>query len=139
MQHWSSRFIGLPHAPLGADRSGVNCWTLIVLIYRQRFGVTLPTYLDRFVSLEETEEIAALMSGEAASAPWSKVTDAAEGDVALFRRGSMAAHVGLIIRPGLMLHVAAEDCSKIERYDCGPWRNRLVAIMRHDALRQVAA
>ncbi len=38
-----------------------------------------------------------------------------------------------------MLHVAAEDCSKIERYDCGPWRNRLVAIMRHEVLRQVAA
>ncbi len=93
MQHWSSRFIGLPHSPSGADRSGVNCWTLVVLVYRERFGVTLPTYLDRLVSFEETAEIAALMSCEAAGAPWSKATDAAEGDVVLFRRGLLTAHV----------------------------------------------
>ncbi len=77
----------------------MNCWTLVVLIYRERFGITLPTYLDRFVSLEETAEIAALMSGEAAGAPWSNVTDAAEGDVVLFRRGLHAAHVDLSSEP----------------------------------------
>jgi probable lipoprotein NlpC len=127
---WSDRFVGIPFAPFGRDPSGCDCWGLIVLVYREVLGVTLPGYLG-YGSVEEHAEIAALIAGATASPLWQPVAGAPDPfDVAVFRRGRLDSHTGLVLRPGLMLHMEGEDCAKVARYDTGRWNLRLTGHFR---------
>ncbi len=129
--HWSTSYIGIPHSDRGASRDGLNCWTLVCLVYREQLGIVLPTYQEDFVSLEEYREVEALFHGERSRKSWSLVEQPTAFDVAVFRRGRHLTHVGIIVRPGLMLHVTAGGASGIERYEAGQWRPRLQYIYRH--------
>lgn len=131
MTHWSRSYIGIPHTDRGATRDGVNCWTLVCLVYREKLGITLQTYQDDFVSLDEHREVESLFHGERSRETWTLVDQALPFDVAVFRRGRCLTHVGLVVRPGLMLHVTAGRAVAIERYDSGQWKPRLQHLYRH--------
>lgn len=131
MTHWSRSYIGIPHSDRGATRDGVNCWTLVCLVYREQLGIVLPTYQDDFVSLEEHREVEALFQGERSRSSWTLVEQPTAFDVAVFRRGRFLTHVGLVVRPGLMLHVTAGGTSALERYEAGQWLPRLQHLYRH--------
>ncbi|MCW1934126.1 C40 family peptidase [Pararhodobacter zhoushanensis] len=129
---WSDRFLGIPFADLGRTRAGCDCWGLACVIYRHELRITLPDYLGGYASADEHREIAALIAGETAAPLWQPVTGpAAPFDIAVFRRGRFATHVGVVIRPGLMIHMAGEDQSKVERYAEGPWHSRFAGHFRH--------
>ena len=38
----TDRFIGLPWVQYGADWSGVDCWGLVTLFYREEMGIAIP-------------------------------------------------------------------------------------------------
>jgi probable lipoprotein NlpC len=140
MAHWSSFYIGIPHCDRGTTREGLNCWTLVCLVYREHLGISLPTYQDAFVSLDEHREVDALFHGERAREPWMVVDQPSAFDVAVFRRGRHLTHVGLVVRNGVMLHVTAGRAAAIERYDSGQWAPRLQHLYRHvDAVPALAA
>lgn len=129
--HWTTRFVGLPYAGLGRSREGCDCWGLARIVYQEELGVSLPEYLG-YTSTEEHGEIAALIAGAQRLPMWVPVTGPALAfDLALFRRGRLTTHIGIVIRRGLMLHMADEDCAKIERYDGGAWSHRLTGHWRH--------
>lgn len=130
--HWSAEFIGTPFVEFGRDRTGCDCWGLARLVYAEALGIDLPSYSGQYASAEEHAEISALILDAALSPVWMLVDGSPEEfDIAVFRRGRMDTHVGIIVAPGLMLHMAQEDCAKIERYDQAAWKNRLTGIYRH--------
>ena len=92
---WVRDYIGIPFRYRGRHLDeGLDCWGLIRVVYRDRFGLELPSYLDRAYNRESV--------GTAKKA----IEDGAE---TLFVKHSTAARVGdcvmLHIR-GLPLHVA---------------------------------
>jgi hypothetical protein len=99
--------------------------------------IELPSYVGSYLSVEERGEIAALMSQDSGRWPWGAVPldQAREYDVALFRRGALAAHVGVVIGAGRMLHVERGRESCIASYADGPYHNRLIGVYRHADLR----
>jgi probable lipoprotein NlpC len=127
---WSNRFVGIPYVEFGRSRAGCDCWGLACVIYREDLGIMLPDYLG-YGSVDEHAEIAALINGAEASPIWQPVTDPAPYDIVVFRRGRLAAHLAVIIRPGLMIHMAQEDSAKVENYCTGRWGNRLKGHFRH--------
>lgn len=130
--HWSNRFIGIPYQALGRDCCGADCWGLACIIYREELGISLPDYLGAYGSVDEHAEISALIAGEQASPLWLPVTgDAIAFDVAVFRRGRLSTHVGIVIRHGVMIHMQDEDCAKIADYRTGAWGQRLQGHYRH--------
>ncbi len=131
MNHWANKYVGLPFAEFGAARDGINCWGLVVLVYADELGIVLPTYRESYVSLEERAVIAALVDGERADPVWRPVTSARSFDVVTFRRGTLETHVGIVVSPGLMLHVTADDQAKLEHYTGGQWSHRLTGTYRH--------
>lgn len=131
MSHWTERFVGIPFADLGRDRSGCDCYGLVRLVYREELGISLPDYLG-YASAEEHGEIAALIDGASRLPMWVPVEGTPVAfDIAVFRRGRLQTHVGLIVRRGLMIHMAGEDCAKIEGCEAGVWGRRLSGIWRH--------
>ncbi|MFK4060315.1 NlpC/P60 family protein [Brucella anthropi] len=128
---WSDRYIGTPYAEFGRDRTGCDCWGLACIIYRQELGISLPDYLG-YGSVEEHGEISALVSGAVVSPLWVPISGtAAAFDIAVFRRGRMSTHVGIVIRHGLMIHIEGDDCAKVADYRTGCWKYRLTGHYRH--------
>ncbi len=131
---WSDRFIGIPFSEFGRSRTGCDCWGLVCVIYREELGLRLLEYVGDYSSAEERGEISALISDGAASPLWLPVTGPAIAfDVAVFRRGRLSSHVGVVIRHGVMIHLQGEDCAKVEDYQRGPWRWRFQGHYRYAA------
>jgi probable lipoprotein NlpC len=122
---WSNAFIGIPWGEFGRTRDGADCWGLACIIYREELGISLPDYLG-YGSAEEHGEIAALIAGAEASPLWLPVDGPAIAfDVAVFRRGHLATHIGVVVHHGIMIHREGEDCAKLTDYRSGAWRHRL--------------
>jgi cell wall-associated NlpC family hydrolase len=130
MKHWSVPYVGLPYKDHGRDRSGVDCWGLVVMVYRECVGIELPSLAEDYVSPDERAEIAELVEHKQQVGPWYEVAEPQEWDVAFFRRGKYASHVGIVLRPGLMLHVPFDQAC-IENYTSGQWAPRLTGFYRH--------
>lgn len=129
---WSNRFVGIPYEEFGRTRDGADCWGLACIIYREELGISLPEYLGDYASVEEHVEIAALINGAAISPLWLPVEgDAIAFDIAVFRRGRMSTHLGIVVRHGVMIHMQGEDCAKIANYRTGAWGNRFSGHFRH--------
>lgn len=133
---WSDRFVGLTYADFGRDRSGCDCWGLACIIYREELNISLPDYLG-YASTDEMGEIAALIAGAATSPLWVPVAgDPQPFDIAVFRRGRLSTHLGVVVHPGCMIHMVADDQSKLQGYSLGPYKHRFVGHFRH-ALRAI--
>lgn len=132
---WSNRFIGIPFEEFGRTREGADCWGLACIIYREELGISLPEYLGDYASVEEHGEIAALIDDGAASPLWVPVEGPAIAfDIAVFRRGRLSTHIGVVIRHGVMIHMQGEDCAKLSNYRSGAWGNRLMGHWRHASI-----
>lgn len=126
MTSWPNAFVGIPYAALGRARSGADCWGLAAIVYQETLGIKLPDYLG-YASVDEHAEIDALIAGAEASPLWqARQGSVRPYDIAVFRRGRLSTHLGIVIQPGLMLHMVDEDRAKIESYQSGRWGNRLV-------------
>lgn len=130
-EHWTEKFIGLPYREFGRDCAGCDCWGLAKVIYQEELGISLPDYLG-YSSIEELGELAAVIAGAVVSPLWVPVSGKAIAfDIAVFRRGRLDTHVGIVVRHGLMIHIARDDCAKIETYRTGAWSHRLTGHYRH--------
>ncbi len=128
---WSNSFIGIPHKDLGRSRDGADCWGLACIIYAEELGVSLPDYLG-YGSAEEHGEIAALIEGAQVSPLWVPIEGPAIAfDIAVFRRGRLSTHLGIVIRHGVMIHMAADDAAKAQDYRQPPWSSRFNGHFRH--------
>ncbi|MDO5648869.1 NlpC/P60 family protein [Paracoccus sp. (in: a-proteobacteria)] len=128
---WANRFVGLPYRECGRDRAGSDCYGLACVIYREELGITLPDYLG-YASVEEHGEIATLIDGAQQLPMWLPVSGPALAfDLAVFRRGRLQTHLGVVVRHGLMIHMVDQDCAKLERYHSGRWGARLTGVWRH--------
>ncbi|ABS68946.1 NLP/P60 protein [Xanthobacter versatilis] len=134
--HWSGGYLGLPFVALGRDRVGLDCYGLVRLVLAEERGVALPSLTEAYASMEERAEIAAALSGISAQSPWTPVARGSEQpfDIAMFSVFGRPLHLGIVVQPGLMLHVSDGHDSRIEDYRGAVWSRRLIAIYRHEAL-----
>ena len=128
--NWSNRYVGLPWAEHGRECAGCDCWGLACIVYRDELGITLPEYLG-YATVAELAEIAALVAGATASRLWVRQEAARPFDIAVFRRGRLDAHIGIVLQPGLMLHMVEGAQASIESYEAGRWKHRLTGLYRH--------
>lgn len=128
--HWSEQYLSLPFADLGRDRSGVDCWGLVTLAYREQRGIDLPSYTERYASLAERAEIASVMVD--GRSLWAPVPRPAEWDVIMFRRAWGPSHVGIVVGSGQFIHASqSAGAVLIERYNAGRWARTLEGFYRY--------
>ena len=132
MSDWSNRFTVIPHAEDGRDRDGADCLGLVRIIYAEMLGITLPDYLGRVCEAEHAE-IEARLKGETSSIDWRPVERGEERafDLLTFMRGPWVRHLGVVVRPGLMIHAAPHVGASLAPYDYGYWNSRFNGLHRH--------
>lgn len=123
-------FVGLPFAPRGRTRAGVDCWGLVCLVYREVLGRELPSYDDRYQTLDAAERAhrsALIDEGRGLFVP---ATDEAPFDLVLLAAGPVMAHIAIVVETGRMLHVQRDRWSVIESYRSPRWQRRLRGFWR---------
>lgn len=113
----AAELVGIEYRQGGADESGVDCWGIVRLIYKRLYGVDLPP-LDALPTPVQRHG-------------WVRVIQGQEmpGDV-LHIRGKDGPHVGVVVKPGSMIHADEGVGVVIESYLGLRWINRIQAIYR---------
>ena len=124
-------YIGLPFAERGRDRSGLDCWGLLALIYREQIGIELPSFAEAYTTTQDGEALSDLIAGNLG--PWRDVVRGSErvGDGVLMTLSGQPRHVGIVAAPGRVLHIERGMGSIIEPYTSPRISRRIVGFFRH--------
>lgn len=124
------RFVGIPYRDRGRGFDGCDCYGLLRLVLGELAGITLASFSDLYVSAADHHAIACLVEG---LEQWDRVPEGRERrfDGVLMRTGREIRHVGVVVDPGLVLHVDRGLTSRIERYSAPPLKHRLAGFYRY--------
>lgn len=94
--------IGKPWANRACSFDGMDCWALVVLYYRHVLGLEL----HHIAGYESGAEFITCYEQEYAH--WRLVHAALPGCIAVFYRGEVPAHIGVMTSPVKCLHARGE-------------------------------
>jgi len=129
---WASAYVGIPFLTGGRDHSGCDCWGCLYLIYREVFGINLPSYADEYDSVRDGDVIRDTVKRHLNL--WSAVPlgDVLPGDGLLFRLLGQPVHIGVAVGDGRFLHVYnAIAASCIDRLAAPTWTRRVLGAYRY--------
>ena len=130
---WAAGYVGIPFAEVDAGRRGTHCYGLVSLLLRERFGLSMPPEPDDADPGDLARNGSLFSAGALA---FAEIPEGEEqpGDIVLLRQKGHAAHVGVIVAPGWMLHLERGTRCLPERLDERLWRRRVVGLYRHPQL-----
>jgi cell wall-associated NlpC family hydrolase len=124
-----ARYVGIPYRDKGSDpETGLDCWQLVRLFYREELGKTIPDYMAFYrSSLSIVEASGAIVR---AIPDWNPVEPPAYGDVLVFRITRSPWHTAICLDDGQMLHTDEGHGSVIEPVSSLRWRDRFYGAYR---------
>jgi len=125
-------FVGLPYVSRGRGPA-YDCWGLVTLVYREMAATDLPSFAEAYTTAEDRDEVATLIAGHLA--PWIEIPPGDERvlDCVLMSEGRALRHIGVVVKPGFLLHVASGHESRIERYHDSTFKRRVKGFFRYRA------
>ena len=122
---WCASYIGIPFADHGRHRkTGVDCYGLLWLIYRDELQIELPSYEEVYDQIRGEEKTISQHIVEAEQ-HWLRVDQPNSFDVVVLRVAGLPLHLGVVAAPGLMIHTIKGCDVHLEEYSGPLWRNRL--------------
>lgn len=119
-----SKYIGIPFKPFGRTESGLDCWGLVRLFYKNEFDIVLPG-LAGYESVKDHRAISDIVETE--KPRWVE-TRAEFGHVIVFNMAGRPVHVGVVIDNLRMLHIQTGKNSCLEKFRSPRWKNRIEGI-----------
>jgi hypothetical protein len=102
-------------------------------VWKEQFGLDVPSYAESCATPFDHHEVAALITGNLGG-PWRQVDDPRPGDGVLLRVMGQPVHVGVIVDPPTFLHIARGINACLDRLDSPRWNRRVLGIYRHEEL-----
>jgi len=126
-----SPYIGIPFRSCGRDYSGLDCWGLLCLIYKERLNISLESYIDEYTDAGLYTKIAEVVKYH--EPEWISIEKGSEQlfDVAIFRLRGLPIHLGMVVKPGQMIHVLDKLNTCLERYNTPLWDKRIRGFYRY--------
>lgn len=122
------RYIGLPYRENGRDESGLDCWGLARVFYKQEMGIELPSYSELYTGSYDSKVTEAINYYKD---NWTRVESPQSGDLCLFRIMGEPSHVGIYIGSNKFLHSRDGKDSVIDSLDSSMWFKRLEGFYRY--------
>lgn len=139
---WWAGYCSLRFKDAGRDRSGVDCWGLQRLLYRDRAAIDLPLYGE--IPASEIVKVAKAIAAARSGGPWSIVAGAPqELDCVLMlarildedgRYRAHPVHVGTMLDDRRMIHIEIGRNVVVTDVDHPLIRPRIVELYRHEKL-----
>lgn len=130
---WWNDYVGIPFVERGRDMSGFDCWGLVLGSYNKERGIKLPGYEWVYHNVDkDCKDISAAIV-EQSAAYWEQTTKAGsrEFDLVIIRMRGLPMHIGIVTKPGYMLHCIEGSGTVHERYDSAKWEHRIVGFVRY--------
>lgn len=128
---WSNKYISIPFKEHGRSREGSDCWGLVSVIYKEEFGIDLPTLQD-YSCTKDKRAISKLCEQE--SKRWVEIPVGEEQpfDVLIFKILNIPCHVAVVISKGIMIHCEYGIGSHLTEYNKDiQWNKRLAGVYRY--------
>jgi cell wall-associated NlpC family hydrolase len=102
--HWAAKYVGMKHVPGGRGPEAVDCWGLLRMAYRDRFGIELPELPG--VTVGSLYQSVAVVQREFPS--WEEVGEPFDGAAVAMSQRKAIHHVGIYVQTpqdgGRILH-----------------------------------
>lgn len=131
-----NKYIGLPYASNGRELTGLDCWGLAVVFYRDELGIELPSYSELYTTASDPQVVQAINQHRD---NWLLTTDAVPGDLCLFNIYGEPAHVGIYVGDNRFLHAREGRDSVVESLSSSQWSKRFQGFYRYSTQPQVLA
>lgn len=99
---WWADYIGIPFVPGGRGIDGMDCWGLVVDVYRQYCGIRLPSLSEEYRDVADPGQVLPLLEREAAQ--WVECGPGPFAVAMMRLNGGNHLHVGVMIDGTRMLH-----------------------------------
>jgi len=125
------KYIGIPFKSCGRDYSGLDCWGLLRLIYREMRGIQLSSYTNEYVDARFYDKVSDVVNAHIPE--WLLIERGMERpyDAVILRLRGLPIHIGMVVKPGLMIHVLAKVNTCLERYNTPMWDKRIRGFYRY--------
>jgi len=125
---WQNKYIGIPFLDKGRDTSGIDCWGLVRLVYKQEYNIDLPNFSTDYEA-EDSERMRDLLAQYKEG--WEKIDAPTEGCIVLFNILGIESHMGIAISTTHFLHARDRYDSAIESFESVSWRNRITGFYKY--------
>lgn len=96
-------------------------------------NIILPGYGEFYETTTEKQDIIKISSKIHTEAiKWEKIYKPKEFDVILSNMRGVAMHVGVIIKPGVMIHCSSGTDVSISNYNTIRWKNKIKGFYRNE-------
>ena len=117
-----NKYIGLPYAANGRDESGIDCWGLVRLFYKQEYNIELPSYIEEYAGAYDTR---ILQMMDLYKSNWAQVFKPEVGSVIVFNILGEPFHVGIYIGDDKFIHARDGMDSVVESVNSPKWAKRI--------------
>ena len=126
---WWTKYVGIPFEDKGRTTLSVDCWGLVRLVYKIEKEIDLPSYDECYDHTNDVSKIDSHIKNEWAMS-WSHPDAPESFDIIILKRRGVPMHVGIVTRPGFMLHCEQGAGTVHEKYTSMRWENKLMGFAR---------
>ena len=117
-----NKYIGLPYTSNGRDESGIDCWGLVRLFYKQEYDIDLPSYTEEYAGAYDTRILEMM---DQYKNNWSQVQTPEIGSVIVFNILGEPFHVGIYVGEDKFIHARDGMDSVLESVNSPKWTKRI--------------
>lgn len=117
-----NKYIGLPYASNGRDESGIDCWGLVRLFYKQEYDIELPSYTEEYSGAYDTRILDMM---DLYKHTWAQVSEPEVGSVIVFNILGEPFHVGVYVGEDKFIHARDGMDSVLESVSSPKWAKRI--------------
>lgn len=126
---WYNKYVGIPYKDNGRDETGLDCWGLVRLVYKNEYDIELPSFVNDYIGSRDIETTSELISRHREG--WQQCTNRTIGSVVLLKIFGAQTHVGVYIGNNKFLHARENHAAAIESLDSTMWKNRVVGFFKY--------
>lgn len=128
------KYIGLTYKPSARSDDTMDCWGMVVYIYKDLYGIELPRYDECSVAKDGYDNTGEFILSTTLYKKCQKLdiqSHIQEGDLILLTNRGEPTHIGIAINNEDMIHCFDKAGSVIESFRGNKWKKRVLEIRRH--------